>query len=68
MSLHKPAKACYDHIGGKLGALLLKLFAEKGWIARRQPADKHYYITDTGEAAFARMGLDLSQIKDEQTA
>lgn len=26
----KPAKMCYEHIGGKLGQLLAVTFAEKG--------------------------------------
>ncbi|MGG7437309.1 ArsR family transcriptional regulator [Chryseobacterium arthrosphaerae] len=44
----KPAKTCYEHIGGKLGQLLLEQFVEKGWIAKGNPADRHYYITDKG--------------------
>ncbi|AZB32201.1 ArsR family transcriptional regulator [Chryseobacterium bernardetii] len=61
----KPAKTCYEHIGGKLGQLLLEQFVEKGWIAKENPADRHYYITEKGQEEFTRMGLDLSQIKTE---
>jgi len=61
----KPAKLCYSHIGGKLGALLLDAFTEKGWLAKAQPGDKHFYITDEGSRAFKKMGIDLSQIREE---
>ncbi|WP_114788843.1 hypothetical protein U0035_04440 [Niabella yanshanensis] len=58
----KPAKSCYNHIGGKLGELLMEQFVVKGWIAKEVPADKHFYITEKGEREFARLGIDLSQI------
>ncbi|MBO9691355.1 ArsR family transcriptional regulator [Chryseobacterium sp.] len=59
----KPAKTCYEHIGGKLGQLLLEQFVEKGWIAKENPADRNYYITEKGQEEFTKLGLDLSQIK-----
>jgi len=61
----KPAKTCFGHIGGKLGILLMAAFEEKGWIAKQTPADKHFYITEKGEKEFAKLGIDLSQIKPE---
>jgi DNA-binding PadR family transcriptional regulator len=61
----KPAKMCYEHIGGKLGQLLAETFIEKGWIAKNKPTDKHFYITNLGEKEFGKLGLDLSQIKSE---
>ncbi|WP_426478422.1 ArsR family transcriptional regulator [Chryseobacterium sp. CBSDS_008] len=61
----KPAKLCYEHIGGKLGQLLLEQFVEKGWIAKDHPADRQYYITEKGQEEFTKLGLDLSQIKPE---
>ncbi len=61
----KPAKKCYEHIGGKLGELLLETFADKKWIAKNNPADKHFYITELGEKEFTKLGLDLSKIKSE---
>ncbi|WP_264554065.1 ArsR family transcriptional regulator [Flavobacterium sp. N2038] len=61
----KPAKMCYSHIGGKLGQLLAITFAEKGWIAKNTPADKHFYITDLGQKEFEKLGIDLSEIKAE---
>ena len=62
----KPAKLCFEHIGGKLGMLLLETFVDKNWIAKQNPADKHFYITQKGQVEFAKMGVDLSQIKSEQ--
>ncbi|MDQ6470724.1 ArsR family transcriptional regulator [Flavobacterium sp. LHD-80] len=61
----KPAKMCYEHIGGKLGQLLAITFAEKGWIAKKNPADKHFYITEIGLTEFGKLGIDLSEIKLE---
>jgi len=61
----KPAKMCYEHLGGKLGQLLAVTFAEKGWIAKKNPSDKHFYITDLGQKEFTKLGIDLSQIKAE---
>jgi DNA-binding PadR family transcriptional regulator len=61
----KPAKLCYEHIGGKLGQLLKDTFAEKGWIAKSKPTDKHFYITDLGQKEFVKLGVDLTQIKEE---
>ncbi|WPO78777.1 ArsR family transcriptional regulator [Flavobacterium sp. KACC 22761] len=60
-----PAKMCYEHIGGKLGQLLAITFAEKGWIAKKNPSDKHFYITEIGQKEFTKLGIDLSEIKLE---
>jgi hypothetical protein len=57
-----PAKTCYTHLGGKLGALLLEAFIDKGWIAGEKKGDKHYIITEKGEKEFGRLGIDLTQI------
>ncbi|MCP2028943.1 hypothetical protein L1276_004122 [Flavobacterium sp. HSC-32F16] len=65
LSKQKPAKMCYEHIGGKLGQLLAVSFAEKGWIAKKKPSDKHFYITDLGQKEFTKLGIDISEIKSE---
>lgn len=62
----KPAKLCYNHIGGKLGTLLLEKFVGIGWLAKDKQTDKHYYITDKGNAEFTKLGIDISQIKSEK--
>jgi predicted transcriptional regulator len=61
----KLAKICYEHIGGKLGQLLAVSFVEKGWIAKKNNSDKHFYITDLGEKEFTKLGIDISEIKSE---
>lgn len=58
----KPAKLCYEHIGGKLGSLLLEHFITNGWLAKEDVKDKNFYITEKGTQEFSRMGIDLSQI------
>lgn len=61
-----PAKTCFSHIGGKLGLLLMELFIEKEWITGAEKGSKHFYITEKGKKEFRKMGLDLSQIKEEK--
>lgn len=60
-----PAKTCYSHIGGKLGALLLEQFVAKGWLSRSPDREKPFFITEEGEREFSRLGIDLKQIKPE---
>ncbi|RZJ20370.1 MAG: ArsR family transcriptional regulator [Acinetobacter sp.] len=57
-----PAKACYEHVGGKLGQLLMKAFIENKWIAKENPSAKHFYVTDFGKKEFAKIGVNLSEI------
>jgi len=59
----KPAKVCYEHIGGRLGMLLLEQFIARDWLAKEHPSDKHFYITEKGVLEFTKLGIDLSQIK-----
>jgi hypothetical protein len=59
---HLPAKTCYSHLGGKLGAMLFTLFVKKKWIS---PSGKHFYITEKGKKEFTKLGIDLSRIKEE---
>jgi len=60
-----PAKMYFSHIGGKLGTLVMEAFIDKGWIAKKNPEDKNFYVTEIGKKEFARLGLDLTQIKPE---
>ena len=53
-------KKCYDHMGGKLGAVLLLFYLEQGWLEPVEEGKSTVYkLTDAGYAAFAKMGLDL---------
>jgi hypothetical protein len=58
----KPAKTCYNHLGGKLGSMLLEQFILKGWVAKEKSTDKNYFITEKGEKEFAKLGVDLKSI------
>ena len=60
-----PAKTCYDHIGGKLGALILVMCLQKGWIQLIDPLNKRYLITELGQSEFSKLGIDISLIKPE---
>lgn len=62
----KPAKLCYNHIGGKLGMLLLDKFVDNGWLAKDSQTDKHFYITEKGNVEFSKLGIDISEINDEK--
>lgn len=59
----KHAKLCYEHVGGKLGNLLLERFIANGWLAMEKPGEKEFYITEKGAEGFTHLGIDLSQIK-----
>lgn len=56
-----PVKTCYNHVGGKLGNLLLEQFIEKGWIDK-DSADKHFYLTSIGKTHFRKLGIDLDAL------
>jgi len=45
-------KPCYDHIGDKLGALLMEQFINKGWIEKENAGDKHFFNTEKGQKEF----------------
>lgn len=51
-------KRCYDHLGGKLGAALLKLYLSNGWLLETAEGKGTVYrLTEKGAAAFSEMGL-----------
>lgn len=51
------SRRCYDHLGGRLGAGLLALYLEKGWLEKEPGASTAYQLTDSGRKAFGSMGL-----------
>lgn len=53
-------KKCYDHLGGNLGAALLKLYISNGWIELEESKKTVYKITEKGYMAFTKMGLHLN--------
>jgi predicted transcriptional regulator len=62
MSERKSAKLCYEHIGGKLGSLLLEQFVVNGWLAKNEMKDKHFHITEKGTQEFSKLGIDLTKL------
>ena len=52
-------KKCYDHLGGKLGAVLLLFYLEQGWLEPEEGKTTIYKITKKGYSEFAKMGLEL---------
>ncbi len=62
----KPVKLCFEHIGGKLGAMLMEAFVENGWIAKTNAGDKHFHITDIGQQELTNLGVDLTKIKRKE--
>jgi len=48
-------RRCYDHLGGRLGALLLELYLREGWL---EPAgEREYRLTDAGRARLEALGV-----------
>lgn len=56
-------KKCYDHLGGRLGAVLFLYYIEKEWIELEEGSSTAYRLTEKGRAAFAQMGLDLGPME-----
>lgn len=50
-------RRCYDHLGGRLGALLLDLYLREGWIEPEAGKTTVYRVTEKGRARFEEMGL-----------
>ncbi len=50
-------RKCYDHLGGRLGAMLLELYLQNGWIVLEEGKSTVYAVTPKGEEAFGQMGL-----------
>lgn len=59
----KHAKLCYEHVGGKLGELLLQNFIAKGWLVKDELNKKEFQITEKGTKGFIYLGIDLAQLK-----
>lgn len=53
----RDGRRCYDHLGGKLGAALLALYLEKGWLEKKPGTSTVYQITDSGREGFGNLGL-----------
>ena len=54
-------RKCYDHLGGNLGAELLKFLLVQEWIKPEEGKSAVYVITDKGYAGFHKMGLPIGR-------
>jgi predicted transcriptional regulator len=52
-------RKCYDHLGGKLGAILLNNLLEKNWIKLEEDKTTVYIITEKGKKEFKKMGIEI---------
>jgi len=59
----RQARMCYDHIAGQLGVLLADALRAHGHI---DFADDGGMVTPSGEAFFAKFGLDLSRARQSR--
>lgn len=59
MRANKPitGRKCYDHLGGRLGALLLRALLNKQWIVLDEGKTTVYKVTDTGQEMLQKLGL-----------
>jgi hypothetical protein len=60
----KTVKTCNNHVGGKLGELLMESFIDKGWIGKDDVNERYYHITEIGQKGFSKLGIDLNQVKE----
>ena len=61
----RQARMCYDHIAGQLGVALADALREHGHI---EFADDGGVVTPSGEAFFAKLGVDLSAARGRAAA
>jgi predicted transcriptional regulator len=61
MKINKEVKGrkCYDHLGGKLGAILLNNLLENNWIQLEDDKTTVYIVTEKGKNEFKKMGITL---------
>jgi predicted transcriptional regulator len=52
-------KSCYGHLGGTLGNRLFERMLELGWFAREDGKQTVYAVTDQGEKALGKLGVDI---------
>lgn len=52
-------KRCYDHLGGKLGAVLFDFLVLQKWIELKEGTTETYVVTEAGYEKFAQIGLAL---------
>ncbi len=57
------ARSCYGHLGGTLGNRLFERMQELGWLEQEEGRETVYRLTDVGEQAMLRLGVDIHERK-----
>jgi predicted transcriptional regulator len=52
-------RKCYDHLGGKLGTILLNTLLENNWIVLEEDKTTVYIVTEKGKKEFKKMGIEI---------
>jgi predicted transcriptional regulator len=52
-------RKCYDHLGGKLGEILLKYLLENNWIELEEGKTTVYIVTDKGKKELKKIGIEI---------
>ncbi|MDR2021166.1 MAG: hypothetical protein LBQ14_10440 [Treponema sp.] len=52
-------RKCYDHLGGKLGSILLNSLLENNWIELGRNKITIYIVTEKGKKEFKKIGIEL---------
>ena len=52
-------RKCYDHLGGKLGAILLNNLLENNWIELEEDKTTVYIVTEKGKKKLKKMGIEI---------
>jgi hypothetical protein len=50
-------RKCYDHLGGKLGALLFDRMMEENWIKLAEDRSTVYELTEVGNKKLSELGI-----------
>ena len=61
-AIHR-ARLCYDHFAGELGVAMTSAMVERGWLV---PEDRDFRLTESGEAFFAGLGIDLAAARSKR--
>jgi hypothetical protein len=52
-------RKCYDHLGGKLGTILLNTLLENNWIELEEDKKTVYIVIEKEKKEFKKMGIEI---------
>jgi len=59
----RSARTCYDHMAGQLAVSLHDCFHNLGWLVIDAAKQNTYAVTEAGEEAFAKLGIDIEETR-----